>query len=82
MRVNRQDGAKVIPKMFNIRNSPTVVVDARDSQLHQAYTMDSDKTAVLSESQLVALILRSIEIANPSEDGHTRPDGVDRTVAL
>jgi hypothetical protein len=28
----------VNPKMFNIRYNPTVVVDARDSQLHQDYT--------------------------------------------
>ena len=45
--------------MFNISNLPTVVVDARDSQLHQDYTMDSEKSRLLSESQLVALGLKS-----------------------
>jgi hypothetical protein len=48
--------------MFDIRYNPlalatvTMVVDVRNSQLHQDYTIDSDKTmtAVLSESQLVA----------------------------
>ena len=54
--------------MFNIRNLPTVVVEARDAQLHQDYTIDSDKTAILSESQLVAfgpeelLVLLSSEV--------------------
>jgi hypothetical protein len=33
---------------------PTVVVDACDSQLHQDYTIDSEKICLLSESQLVA----------------------------
>jgi hypothetical protein len=32
-------GVEVIPKMFNIRNSQTVMVHARDSQLHQDYTL-------------------------------------------
>jgi hypothetical protein len=40
--------------MFNISKLPTGVVDARDSQLHQDYTIDSDKIRLLSESQLVA----------------------------
>jgi hypothetical protein len=36
-----QGGVKVIPKMFNILNLPTGMVDASDSQLHQDYTIDS-----------------------------------------
>ena len=54
----RQGGDRVIPKMFSISNLPTVVVDARDSQLHQDYTIDSDKFRNLSESQLVAFGLK------------------------
>jgi hypothetical protein len=30
---------EVIPKMYNIRHNPTVVVDASDSQLHHYYTI-------------------------------------------
>jgi hypothetical protein len=32
-------GVEVIPKMFNIRYTSTVVFDARDSQLHKDYTI-------------------------------------------
>jgi hypothetical protein len=54
-------GSAIIPNVFNlnISKSPTGVVDALDSQLHQDYTIDSDQTAVLSESQLVAFGLKS-----------------------
>ena len=45
--------------MFSISNLPTVVVDARDSQLHQDYTIDLDNFRDLSESQLVAFGLKS-----------------------
>jgi hypothetical protein len=38
-----QGGVKVIPKMFNISNPPTVVIDASDSQLHQEYTIGLGK---------------------------------------
>ncbi len=48
-----QGGVEVIP--YN----PTMAIDACDSQLHKDYTIDSDKTAVLSESQLVAFGLKS-----------------------
>jgi hypothetical protein len=33
-------------------NPPTVVVDACDSQLHQDYTINSEKIHLLSESHL------------------------------
>jgi hypothetical protein len=39
-----QGGVKVIPKMFNIWNSPTVVFDCRDAQLH----LKTQKTSVFS----------------------------------
>ena len=47
-----QGGSKVRSKMLNIlvRNLPRVVFHARDSQLHQDYTIDSDKRILLSES--------------------------------
>jgi hypothetical protein len=45
--------------MFNTLNPPTVVVDARDSQLHQDYTINSEKIRLLSKSQLVAFGLKS-----------------------
>jgi hypothetical protein len=35
-----QGCVKLIPKMFNMLNPQTVVVDACDSQLHQDYTKD------------------------------------------
>jgi hypothetical protein len=53
-----QGGVEKIPKMFDISKLPTGVVDARDSQLHQDYTINSDKTAVLSKSQLIAFGLK------------------------
>ena len=49
-----QGSLKVIPKMFNIRNLPTVVFVCRDAQLH----LKTRKKTAFSESkvpQLVAL---------------------------
>ena len=59
-----QDGVEVIHKMCNIRNLPTVVFDTRDSQLHQDYTIDSDKRALLSESKFerMATVLQPSEV--------------------
>ena len=48
--------SRLIPKMFNIRKTPTDVVGSRDTQLHQDYTIDSDKTADLSESMFQELV--------------------------
>jgi hypothetical protein len=45
--------------MFNTLKLPHSMVDARDSQLHQDYTIDSEKIRLLSESQLVAFGLKS-----------------------
>jgi hypothetical protein len=54
-----QGSVKEIPPMFDILNPPTVVLDVSDSQLHQDYTIDSEKISLLSESQPLAFGLKS-----------------------
>jgi hypothetical protein len=67
MPLHAQDGVKKIPKMFNVMNPPTVMVDACDSQLpvtpgqpqaglHNLIDSESEENRLLSESlaQLVA----------------------------